>query len=94
MSYLKLLKHGHRLNIDRAHYHYCDKSKSFWMTVLKDICKVNESIAEVWAANKDEMITDALYHHYKVFSMSKDFATTISHFQKLSHDDLSDLYKL
>ena len=64
------------------------------MTVLKDICKVNESIAEVWAANKDDMITDALYHHYKVFSMSKDFATTISHFQKLSHDDLSDLYKL
>lgn len=71
LGYLKLLKSGNMLELDLALKHFIEKSGDFWMKVLKETCGINKEIAEIWIQHKYVMITDAIYKHHKVHSMSK-----------------------
>jgi len=53
---------------------------------------MNEEIADIWANHKANMISEALYNHYKLFNMSKDFAKRLELFQRLSSTEVSQLY--
>jgi hypothetical protein len=93
-AYVNFLHHGNVMNLDQAFTHFGNKTSEFWKKILMNICGINEQISEIWSQNKSNMITEVLYRHYRVFSMTKDFADVVKKFEKLSKENLSDLYML
>lgn len=77
---MKLLHQKDMLDLDQT-YHSCrQRSHQFWREVLTEILHINEEIAEVLSAHSENMISEAILRHYRVFGMKRDFATIVARF--------------
>ena len=51
-------------------------------------------MSTLWSTHIDNMISEPLLRHYKIFRMEKPFAKTLSLFEKLTKEEISDIYLL
>jgi predicted site-specific integrase-resolvase len=70
-------------NLDKVNLYYKDRSYDFHFKVLKDLCKIKVEIATIWANHRENMISQVNLCHYRIFSMSKEFASIIALFDRL-----------
>lgn len=94
IAYLTLINSKKTLDLNEAYKHFFNKSNKFWKDVLTEICKVQDKIADIFVQNKSTMITSAILRHYKVSGINVDLANILSHFDKMSEEEISALYDL
>jgi len=81
-------------DIDSAMKHFIHKDSTFWSSVLVEICRVDKSIADIWIGHKGNMVTTAMLKHYRISGVSKQLSEYLAHFNKMSYEEIADMYEL
>jgi Type III restriction enzyme, res subunit len=95
INYLKLLNEKNVFSLDQASKYFIHKDNiTFWMIVLRDICKVNEDIAKNWIDRKEDMITSAMLYHYRISGINKQLSEHLAHFNVMTSEEIGSMYQL
>ena len=89
--YVKLLKKAGLHCLDSFYTQIGVKDDSFWVEVLNTVYDFPLELARMALANKETIITTAIYDYLQGFKPPHDFFLKVAKFQRMTYQELVEL---